>query len=110
MPSKSKKSAITFSKVSKADIAMAKKRLRYMNIENVAKDFKSKKERAAIAAMLRWFDLNGIVAWEMKRPGHYTLSASRKRGFWTPHQAVVVPVKSYNAATKLLGKPSSAWS
>lgn len=46
--------------------------LRYISPENVAKDFSAPRERAAIAAVFRWLSLNGICAWEGKRPGTYS--------------------------------------
>jgi hypothetical protein len=57
--------------VSKAEERAITKRLRYLHAENIAKDFKSQRERAAIAAVFKWLAFNTIVARPLKRSGHY---------------------------------------
>jgi hypothetical protein len=98
-----KKIKPTFSHPTSADLAEATRRLRYMTPENIAKDFASPRERAAIAAVFKWLGYNGIVAWELKRGHVYTtVAASSRVRRDGPHQAVVVPVDAYERAHKLL--------
>ena len=54
-----KRTKATFSRPSKADLAMMRERLKYISPEEVAKDFRSPRERAAIAAVFKWLSLNG---------------------------------------------------
>jgi hypothetical protein len=84
-------------------VAMA--RLRYMSPEHIAKDFRSARERAAIAAVFKWLSLNAITAWPLKRYGHYATVAvsaavNRKIGTST---AMVLGDEQYDRARKVLG-------
>ena len=47
------------------------RQLRYMNPENIAKDFPSERERAAISAIFEWISLSTVVARRLKVRGHY---------------------------------------
>jgi hypothetical protein len=86
------------------------KELRYMRPENIAKDFKSPRERAAIAAVFKWLSLNASTAWELKRPNVYTtvaVSGSVNRTL-TPYQACVIEKKAVDKAERLLVPETSA--
>jgi hypothetical protein len=72
---------------SRRDAAEALRRLRYMDPANIARDFPSKRERAAIAAVLRWLSLNSTVAWRLKN-GTYTKRARNLFALLAPVLAV----------------------
>lgn len=80
-------------KPTKKEVAEIKRRLRYMDPENIKKDFKSPEELKAIAAVLTWLGYNGVCAWAQKRSGTYsTTAASRsiRRKLSEPYQAIVI--------------------
>lgn len=92
-------------KINKAELEMVERRLRYMSPENIAADFHSERERAAIAAVFKWLSLNGICAWELKRPGTYSTTAMSKtvrRDFGTSN-AIVLENERYEHAKAVLG-------
>jgi hypothetical protein len=97
-----KRTKTTFSKPSKADLATAAKRLRYMNPEHIANDFPGKKERAAIAAVFKWLSLNAVCARALKH-GRYAThwSSIQRRGKWID-DAIVLDRKALDRAEKLL--------
>ena len=99
-----KRPPITFVKPSKADLDYAALRLRYMNPENVAKDFPSKRERAAIAAVFEWLSYNSLTAWQLKN-GTYTvvaMSKSVRRAIGSSTHLVMTD-KDYQRAQDILG-------
>jgi hypothetical protein len=103
---KKPKTEVKFSKPSKADIAAGIRNLRYMHPEDIAKDFKSPKERAAIEAVFRWLSLNACTAWSLKRNGSYSTVARSSRvrrdiGTWT---AIVLDKTRLDKAEALLLK------
>lgn len=63
---------------SKAKSRAIAKHLRYMHPEDIAEDFPSKKERAAIAAVFTWLSFNSICVRELKRSGHYAANMPRR--------------------------------
>jgi hypothetical protein len=90
-----------------AELKRMFRELRYMSAENVAKDFRSPRERAAIAAIFAWISLNGCCAWELRRPGTYsTVAMSRnvRRDMGTI-DAIVLPDKQYEHARAVLVEP-----
>lgn len=99
-----KQHPITPTKPSKADLDYIALRLRYMNPENVAKDFPSKRERAAIAAVFEWISFNSTTAWRLKN-GTYTdvaWSKSVRREIGTSTHLVMTD-EAYERASVILG-------
>ena len=99
-----KRPPITFVKPSKGDLDYAALRLRYMNPENVAKDFPSKRERAAIAAVFEWLSYNCTTAWRLKN-GTVTdvaMSKSVRREIGTSTH-LVMSNETYERAREVLG-------
>jgi len=92
-------------KPSKADLAQWREHLKYLLSEDLVRDFKSKKERAAIAAVFKWLSLNAIVAWKLKKSGQYTTLAM-SRHTWKvieKYDAFVLSRDTVDKAEKLLG-------
>jgi hypothetical protein len=81
-------------------LARVREELRYYSSENVLKDFPSKRERAAMAAMWRWLSMHGIVAWNKGNGGQVFDTAAwvkgRSRLFGTS-DAVVFREKEWRA-------------
>jgi hypothetical protein len=71
------------------------RKLRYMKIENVLRDFKRPVERTAMAALMKWFSLNGISAWEERRGVYSTNNSLSKK---TTPQAVIIEDKAFSYA------------
>ncbi len=91
-------------KMSKKEISELAKRLRYMDPKNIAKDFKSARERAAVRAVFEWLSLNAICAWSTKPAGTYSttfMSKEIRRGLGTI-DAIVLPEDQYEKARKVL--------
>jgi len=96
-----KKPDVTFSKPSKADMAYAMKRLRYMDPANVAKDHKSPEARAAITAVLRWLSLNSNVAWRLKTGAYTDVAMSKSVRRDGPWDATILSKKALEQIEKL---------
>jgi hypothetical protein len=64
-------------KLSKADLAHVREALRYYAWANVMKEFKGKREREAIAAVLEWLSLNSVCAWVCKDGRYSTVAWSK---------------------------------
>lgn len=81
--------------------------MRYMAPEHIAEDFRSKPERAAIAAVFAWLSLNSMCAWPLKagRTSNHTSNASGRRRLVRsdPHQAIILTVEQLERAEKILG-------
>ncbi len=101
-----KRPPITFVKPSKGDLDYAALRLRYMNPENVAKDFPSKRERAAIAAVFEWLSYNSLTAWQLKN-GTYTVVAMTRTSRSSPHAHPGCPALAGNPCRSSRGASRS---
>jgi hypothetical protein len=82
-------------------ISDLRKELRYMSAENIAKDFPSKRERAAIAAVFEWYSLNSVVARPLKRFGHYA-TGMKRRDDLRGHTANIVQDEDVERARRFL--------
>lgn len=85
----------------KRSLADLRKELRYMSAKNIAKDFPSKRERAAIAAVFEWYSLNSVIARPLKRFGHYATGMKRRDNL-RGHTANIVQDEDVERARKLL--------
>jgi hypothetical protein len=91
-------------KITQDESDFLRKRFRYVNFENLAKDFTSKQERAAIEAVFKWLSFSGVVAWRLKSPSHYSTLArgkSLRRGINT-WDAIIVDRELFDKAEALL--------
>jgi hypothetical protein len=79
------------SRATKSELKRLDKRFRYADPKNIAKDFKSPCERAAIRAVLSWINLNATCAWRLKTGAYTDVAMSRGR-VWRgdPHDAVII--------------------
>ncbi len=100
-----KRTKATFSRPSKADLAMMRERLKYISPEEVAKDFRSPRERAAIAAVFKWLSLNGLCAWRLKNGQYSTTAMSKTVRRDGPHEGVLLDTEALRRAEKVLLPP-----
>ena len=94
--------------VSKKEMRRATHELHYYAIETVAKEFRSKRERAAIAALWKWLSLNGFCAWNRGRDKSIydttAIGPGRPKGrIWKQPDAVVISQDTWDRARVLLG-------
>ena len=98
---------IHMEKLSKSEIKWAKERLKHYGpsgAKRIAKNFKSKREREAIAAVFDWMSMNSVVGWYNKNDKchlstvAYSATVSRK----TPGDVLVMESGLYHDAEKLL--------
>jgi len=99
---------IHMEKLSKSEIKWAKERLKHYGpsgAKRIAKNFKSKREREAIAAVFDWMSLNSVVGWYFKdNSSHISViaySRTVRRGD-KPSDVLVMDKKIYHDAKKLL--------
>lgn len=80
--------------------------LRYMVAENVAKDFRDKRSRAAIRAALKWLSLNGVCAWKLGRSSYDVNMAPAKSKLRDLDKtvAIVVDNEAYDKMVALFEK------
>ena len=99
-----KKQKATFSKPSKADLKSVRAHLRYLNPEDLAKEFRSPSERAAIAAVFKWLSFNHICARSLKRQGHYAVNMRLRKGdMFAEPSAYVIEREQLKRAETVLG-------
>lgn len=100
-----KRTKATFSKPSKADLVMMRERLKYISPEEVAKDFRSPRERAAIAAVFKWLSLNSLCAWRLKNGQYSTTARSKTVRRDGPYDGVLLDTEALMRAEKVLLPP-----
>jgi hypothetical protein len=87
--------------LTRAERTHLREALRYYSTEGVLKDFPSKRERAAMAALWKWLSLNGVVAWKTKKDPHVfdTIAAGpgRRRRWGMKTHAVVFKDQTWRA-------------
>ena len=91
-------------KAYKAELKSISQQLHYMDPANIAKDFPSKRERAAIVAVFQWLALNAVCVRSLKN-GHYSPFVLLRKGkldFDTTFNAVVLHSKALAQAEALL--------
>ena len=79
-----------------------KEHLKYISPEEVAKDFRSPRERAAIAAVFKWLSLNGLCAWRLKNGQYSTKAMSKTVRRDGPHEGVLLDTGALRRAEKVL--------
>jgi hypothetical protein len=80
-------------------------KLRYLSPENIAKDFPSKRERAAIAAVFSWLGLSGSCGRRLKHRTHIKVGCSSRefvREMSKEHDVVVWDMTTLERAAKIL--------
>jgi hypothetical protein len=76
--------------------------LRYLHMSEVLRDFPSKRDRAAMAAVFAWLSLNGSCGRRLKRSGHITVAWTVKELMSAAHDVVVYDVKRLDEAEGLV--------
>jgi hypothetical protein len=78
--------------------------LRYLNPENIAKDFPTKRDRAAIEAVFKWLSFTAICAWPIRGRGNYTTTVSAKDAVrcFSESSACVIQSADIERAEKIL--------
>lgn len=75
--------------------------LRYYDAENLIKDFQKPEEVAAMKAVLKWLDLNLIVAWE-DSPGIYRVNYHANNDNLNEAKDCVLRYENYSDLKKAL--------
>ena len=94
-------------KLSKAELKWARERIKHYGPkgpELIAKEFKSKHEREAIAAVFNWLDLNSVVGWYFKSSRSHVSTIARSATVRRDGRSDVLVMEEsvYDAAKKIL--------